>query len=200
MNKKIIAAGILLFLIGLPAIADTVYIKERLSASIRADQAPDAAVVGRVQTGTGLELLEQGDVYAKVRTADGVEGWVAKNLVTTDKPAAMRILAAETRLKAARAQTASLTKEVKALQEKLKAAEASAAKAQQSEAPQPASGPVPTPTPVEQAEKTTPAMPAPDLLWLAISFAMLITGFVIGVIWLRERTRRKLGGMHIRVS
>lgn len=197
MNIRMITAGILLFLVSLPATADTVYIKERLSASIRADQAPDAAVVGRVQTGTGLELLEQGDVYAKVRTADGVEGWVAKNLVTTDKPAAMRILAAETRLKAARAQAADLAKQVSSLREKLKAAEAAAAaKTPASEAPQPAPGPAPA----VEGGKIASAQLLPDLLWFAISFAMLVTGFVIGVIWLREKTRRKLGGMHIRVS
>jgi len=175
MNKKMITAGFLLFLVGVPALADTVYVKERLSASIRADQAPDAAVVGRVQTGTGLELLEAGDVYAKVRTADGVEGWVAKNLITTDKPAAMRILAAETRLKAVQAENGKLAKEVKSLQVKLKAAEASAAKASENKAAQPASGPESGPAPAEQTEKAPSAALAPNLLWLAISFAMLVT-------------------------
>lgn len=36
-------------------------------------------------------------------------------------------------------------------------------------------------------------------LWLLFSFAMLITGFFAGVAWLRERNRKKLGGMHLRV-
>jgi len=189
MNKKMITAGILLFLLGLPALADTVYIKERLSVSIRADQAPDSAVVGRVQTGAGLDVLEQGDGFAKIRTADGVEGWIANSYITRDKPAAMRILAAETRLKASQAEAESLKKQVVSLEEKLKAAQASAAAVPVQKAPEPAPD-----------VKTVPTMVVPNLLWLAISFAMLIAGFVVGVIWLRERTRRKLGGMHIRVS
>ncbi len=35
--------------------------------------------------------------------------------------------------------------------------------------------------------------------WLALSFAMLILGFVAGVVWLRERNRKKLGGMYLRI-
>lgn len=195
MNKKMVTAGILLFALGLPALADTVYVKERLTAAIRADQAPDSAAVGRAQTGTGLELLEQGGAFAKVRTTDGVEGWIANSYITRDKPAAMQILAAETRLKAAQAENNRLKNQVATLEQKLKAAEASAAAA-----PPAQEAPEPAPTAPAPLEKTTPARIVLDLLWLAISFAMLVTGFVVGVIWLRERTRRKLGGMHIRVS
>lgn len=35
--------------------------------------------------------------------------------------------------------------------------------------------------------------------WLALSFAMLILGFIAGVMWLRERNRKKLGGMYLRI-
>ena len=38
-----------------------------------------------------------------------------------------------------------------------------------------------------------------DLLWLGISFAILIVGFVVGAVWLRERNRRRLGGMYLRI-
>ena len=191
MNKKIITAGTLLLLLGLPVMADTVYVQERLTTTIRADQAPDSAVVGRVHTGLGLEVLEQGDTSIKVRTADGIEGWIAKTFITSDKPSAMRILAAETRLKAVQAENDRLTGQVKSLQEKLKAAETKTAPA-----PEPAQKPVETASPAPNAIHTGIS----EILWLAISFAMLITGFVVGVLWLRERTRRKLGGMHIRVN
>jgi len=191
MNKKIITAGTLLLLLGLPVMADTVYVQERQTATIRADQAPDSVVVGRVRTGSGLEVLEQGDASIKVRTADGIEGWIAKTFITSDKPAAMQILAAETRLKAAQAENDRLTAQVKSLQEKLKVAET-----KPEPAPEPAQRPAEPAAPAPGATHTG----VPGILWLAISFAMLIAGFVIGVLWLRERTRRKLGGMHIRVN
>ena len=196
MNKKMITAGMLLLLAGLPAMADTVYVRERLTTTIRADQAPDSAIVGKVQTGSGLDVLEQGETSVKVRTADGIEGWIAKTYITSDKPAAMRILAAETRLKAAQAENDRLTRQVKLLEGKLKAAEASAAAAAAAPAPEPVQKPVEVSPPATSVTFTG----IPQILWFAISFAMLIAGFVVGALWLRERTRRKLGGMHIRVN
>jgi len=38
-----------------------------------------------------------------------------------------------------------------------------------------------------------------DFVWLGISFAMLVIGFAVGVVWLRERNRRRLGGMYLRI-
>jgi SH3 domain protein len=37
------------------------------------------------------------------------------------------------------------------------------------------------------------------VLWLGVSFAMLVTGFFAGQYWLRENIRRRSGGMYIRV-
>jgi len=188
METKLLVSGILLFSLSVPAMADSVYVKERLSVSIRADKTPDAAVVGRAQTGTSLDVLEQGDTYTRVRTPDGVEGYIANSSLTHDKPAAMRLLASETKLKAAKSDNDRLAAQVKSLQDQLK-------KAEETPAPPPPVAPAP-------ASQVKPAamISLPNVLWLAISFAMLITGFIIGVIWIRERTRRKLGGMHIRVN
>jgi hypothetical protein len=38
-----------------------------------------------------------------------------------------------------------------------------------------------------------------SLGWLLVSFAMLGIGFFAGVRWLRERIRRRSGGMYLRV-
>ena len=38
-----------------------------------------------------------------------------------------------------------------------------------------------------------------DFLWLGISFAMLVIGLALGAVWWRERYRRKLGGMYLRI-
>ncbi len=37
-----------------------------------------------------------------------------------------------------------------------------------------------------------------DFVWLGISFAMLVIGFLVGALWWREKNRRKLGGMYLR--
>lgn len=38
-----------------------------------------------------------------------------------------------------------------------------------------------------------------DFLWLGISFAMLVIGLGLGAVWWRERYRRRLGGMYLRI-
>lgn len=191
MKKSILV--LCLLLTGLQsALADTVYVKERQSASLRTGTAAEDAVVGRATTGTGLELLEQTDTHTRVRMADGTEGWLANYLVTREQPAARKIEAAEAARKKAESDAAKLATTVKSLQQQLQAREVEAER-QQAQAP---------PAPVEDAAAGDPEIGPKDvnLLWIGISFAMLIIGFVAGALWLRERTRRKLGGMHIRVS
>lgn len=38
-----------------------------------------------------------------------------------------------------------------------------------------------------------------DYLWLAIGLAMLIAGFIAGIVWHRESIRRRMGGMYLRI-
>ncbi len=64
------------------------------------------------------------------------------------------------------------------------------------------SGDGPMPPPVENAsrwQRMVAAVAGLDFLWLGVSFAMLLVGFGLGAVWLRERNRRKLGGMYLRI-
>ncbi len=54
-------------------------------------------------------------------------------------------------------------------------------------------------SPVGTTERFYNFLKSLHFLWLGISFAMLIIGFVAGVIWLREVNRKKLGGMYLRI-
>lgn len=191
--RILIAGSVALVLFSTPLLAETVYIKERQVASIRSAPTADGQIVGRAATGTGLELLEQNETHSRVRIADGTEGWVANAFIDREKPASLKILAAETRMKQAQAEAAKLSQQLKELESKLEAREASLARV--TEAAEAVSKQEVEPEPVSTTTKF-----GFDTLWLAISFAMLIAGFAAGALWLRERTRRKLGGMHIRVS
>ncbi len=65
------------------------------------------------------------------------------------------------------------------------------------------SGDAPLPPPVPEAptrwQRLSDVVLAMDFLWLGISFAMLVLGLALGAIWWRERYRRKLGGMYLRI-
>jgi SH3 domain protein len=62
-------------------------------------------------------------------------------------------------------------------------------------------GPLPplAPEPPTTWQRMVAQVAGLDFLWLGISFAMLVVGLALGAVWWRERYRRKLGGMYLRV-
>lgn len=38
-----------------------------------------------------------------------------------------------------------------------------------------------------------------SFIWLGIAFAMLLLGFVGGIVWVKESIRRRMGGLHLRI-
>lgn len=60
----------------------------------------------------------------------------------------------------------------------------------------------------EAASPAAPGTPQPaeypkesgfSFIWLGVAFAMLVVGFIGGVIWVKESIRRRMGGMYLRV-
>ncbi len=71
--------------------ADTRYVSDMLVISVRDAQRQDADVLGYIKTPTAVDVLgEQGD-YLKIKTNDGLEGWVLAKYIVTEKPKALII-------------------------------------------------------------------------------------------------------------
>lgn len=87
-------AGLLACLaaVAVATMAEPVYVRDRLLVALREAPAADAPVVALLVSGTEVELLERRDDRARVRTADGKEGWVEVAYLTSDLPAA-RVIA-----------------------------------------------------------------------------------------------------------
>jgi len=81
--------------------ADTRYVSDRLIISIRDGQNRDAAVLGYIESGARVDILEEKEDFLRVRTEDGIEGWVQAKYIVSEKP---KVLIIET-----------LTNEIKAL-------------------------------------------------------------------------------------
>jgi len=73
------------------ALAETVYVQDHLRLGVRS--APDATgtSVAVVATGDALQVLEETDEYLRIRTGEGVDGWVSKAYVSPDVPAVLRL-------------------------------------------------------------------------------------------------------------
>lgn len=170
MCKRLFAGIVLGFLAVAGARAETVYVTDKMYIALRAGPTKDALSVKTIASGATLEVLERQEKYARVRDAEGVEGWLDALYLVSEPPARAQLLALQ-------AQVAQLQGAL--TQETAKTADLSAKLA---------GG-----LPAEDAE--TWYSPG----WLAVSFAMLVIGFLAGMQWLRETYRRRLGGMYLKI-
>ena len=76
------------------------YVTDNFEITMRSGQGTSHKILKMLPTGKKVELLEVGEdgQYARVRTADGTEGWVLKRYLDTQPVAAARLSAAERRI------------------------------------------------------------------------------------------------------
>lgn len=199
----------------LAAAAETVYVTDQVTIGLRTAVAPDAAVVKSVSTGAALEVLERRGSLAKVRDHDGAEGWIETAVLLPQPPAALQLKALQAELGRARARLVRVqaeldqgraasppAAELEQLRNELAAARRRVAQTEgelqrKEQELGDAAGPLAEAAPPSSAD------PSPDpgfrFLWLGIAFAMLVLGFVGGIVWVKESIRRRMGGMYLRI-
>jgi SH3 domain protein len=93
------------------ALAETGYVSDRLIISVRDGQDKNAAVLGYIETGAPVDILEEKEDFLKIRTKDGIEGWVRSQYIVSEKPKAIIIENMKNEITA-------LNKEIEALKNK----------------------------------------------------------------------------------
>ena len=66
---------------------ETVYITDRILLGVHQQPSENSPIITTIPSGTALTLIQRQDSFAKVRLADGKEGWVSQNYLKADKPA-----------------------------------------------------------------------------------------------------------------
>ncbi|MGB5992258.1 MAG: SH3 domain-containing protein, partial [Desulfobacterales bacterium] len=66
--------------------ADTRYVSDRLIISVRDGQNQNAAVLGYIETAAPVDILEEKEDLLRIRTEDGIEGWVQAKYIVLEKP------------------------------------------------------------------------------------------------------------------
>ena len=79
--------AIVLLVLSFAVHADTVYVTDRILLGVHQQPSENSPIITTIPSGTSLTLLQRQDSFAKVRLADGKEGWVSENYLKTDKPA-----------------------------------------------------------------------------------------------------------------
>ncbi len=91
LSTIFIMALLISFVIVPPVAADTRYVGDQLLITLRQGKSTRHKILKTLKTGTPLEVLEEDDSYYKVRTSDGVEGYVLRQYVSSNPPKTQRI-------------------------------------------------------------------------------------------------------------
>jgi SH3 domain protein len=73
------------------AAAETRYVGDELVITLRQGKSNQHKILKTLKTGTPFEVLEEDETYLKVRTEDGVEGYVLSQYVSSNPPKTQRI-------------------------------------------------------------------------------------------------------------
>jgi len=87
--RLVLSCCCLMFLLFLPAreaLAATQYVSDQITVLLRRGPGTEYKILKNMQTGTGVEVLEEGEEYFFVRHQDGTEGYVLKQYLTSDLP------------------------------------------------------------------------------------------------------------------
>lgn len=87
--KTFAGLAALLFVLSLPTAlcaADTRYVSDQLVITVRAGKSSGSETLTTLQTDEPVEVLAEGKRYLKVRTRDGVEGYVQAQYITSETP------------------------------------------------------------------------------------------------------------------
>jgi SH3 domain protein len=89
--RKIMPVFLLIFVIILTGtiksvFAETRYVSDKLIISVRDGPNQDDNVLGYIKTGTAVDVLEEKECYLRIKTEDGLEGWVQTQYIISEKP------------------------------------------------------------------------------------------------------------------
>jgi uncharacterized protein YgiM (DUF1202 family) len=190
--------GLVLGLWAASAGAETVYVTDILRLGLHEAADTSDRPFENLVSGTALELLERNPNYARVRLADGREGWVKATFVVTEKPAAARVLELEGQIAgfesaavAARAAQTAAEHELATLRGELMATTGSAESVQETlERLRSENGVY-----LQQLETYRHALP---IFWVIPAVVVaLVAGFLAGLWWLDSSIRRRHGGFRV---
>lgn len=86
-NSSLFTAFIFLLVTSAAYAETTVYVTDRILLGVHQQPSENSPIIVTIPSGTAITLIQRQDSFAKVRLADGKEGWVSESYLKTDKPA-----------------------------------------------------------------------------------------------------------------
>jgi SH3 domain protein len=191
------------------AVSQSLYVADKLVLNVYSEANQAGARVATIETGDAVEELERADNFVRVRLADGREGWVGANYLSSEPPAIVKLKQLLTtapapapakqsadELARLQKQNAALNAELAELKKKSSATQVASAAAPAAEVATAKAELVVEPQRSEVAEPN--AVKRND--WWAWALAVVAAGgggFVAGYQTLGRRVRERFGGVKV---
>jgi SH3 domain protein len=180
------------------ASAETAYVTDVLQLGIHAAADTSDRAFDNLVSGTAVEVLERNSGYARVKLADGREGWVRSTYLVTTAPAATRIAELETQVAnlesaatAAKAAQSTAEQELRRVTTQFQAETGSTATIEETLERLQAEN-------LEYEQRFESYRYALPLRWVAVAgVVVLVAGFLAGLWWLDALIRRRHGGFRV---
>lgn len=152
----------------------TRYISDETAITLREDKGMNAPVAALLKSGTRVELIEEDAAggYARVRVAQGREGWVLARYLSTEPAARERLAAAQSEIAAQQTRLRQLENEVTRLRD-------AAAAASSADRTRRASG---ESAPAATANAARPEIDASEPVVMFTGAALFIAGLLTGLL------------------
>ncbi len=89
--KRIVLAGICLFLLSSSAFSQSIYVTDNVKAMFRTGPGNDHKIMKTVSSGEKLTVMETLEKWTRVKRSNGEEGWVLNQWLSEDVPKNIRL-------------------------------------------------------------------------------------------------------------
>jgi SH3 domain protein len=178
-------------------LAETAYVTDSLRLGIHAAEDTSDDAFENLVSGTAVEVLERKANYARVKLADGREGWVRAAFLVTGKPAQLRVAELEARVLVLEAELAATARTPQAALPVERAEPRLAVAAESAAAIEGTINRLQRDSRLyeDQLEGYRRSLP---LGWTVAALVVaLVGGFAAGLWWIDQRIRSRHGGFRI---
>lgn len=203
---RAITAVMFIFIISFNSHAQSeIYVNDTLHVGVRAKPASGAKKVSTVKTGEVLVVIDSSNSkYYKVKTPAGKVGWVSRSYVSQEKPAFMRLEIAKEETERANQEILAVNEQLQSVQEEIQAVETQFDQVQEinlsleGELSRLKEEKVQLQSEIDEMNEAG-VIPEEYLLvaWLAGIVVLLLLGYFIGGLRVRNQLRNRLGGLDI---
>jgi len=90
--KKIILAVSILLITATAQAEPIRYVNDEIVITLRAGQGDEYRIIRTLKTGTAMDLLEEQEVFSRVKLNDGTEGWVRNQYIVSEPIARIKLV------------------------------------------------------------------------------------------------------------